>query len=491
MPKKYLTFFSAILSIMILFSACSGKSMPGNNGKDNSSLPSVQTQPSGPIDPTRDPEPTDPGQPELPEDPEKPDEVPDAPEPTPYISAAQAKYGASADGYAIWTGTRGFSTAKRLCIDSDGFIVFEMDKSETDVAGVHNHAVMMKVNYDYYVLRAVPSGELLFDSSAADGASIILPDHNGKAMFRDGYIMVMKADAESNSFELGFLDAKGQWLQPLSADNPVLRHFDQKMTIDSMEKEVTYLGEGIIGMLCSDQVYRYYNIVTNEITSVSFPNNISKYTMYDALDYNVRFVDGVSDPVYMNNNYYLFYSDGRIVQFNVLWPYGIPRAIMLGKPYFDRVSNVAYFLYEYEDCILVADNTGKVIKKHQGIKLKEYNYFSADRTACRSFTSDGLARLIIENTDGSCSYAILNIMGEFLFEPIPLNENINRVFDLEGYNIEVNATNGAGCYVVIDNAGNVCYESDYVNDFSVRNGVLHYKEENEDIYVIIHVPALY
>jgi hypothetical protein len=82
-------------------------------------------------------------------------------------------------------------------------------------------------------------------------------------------------------------------------------------------------------------------------------------------------------------------------------------------------------------------------------------------------------------------------MGEFLFEPIPLNENINRVFDLEGYNIEVNATNGAGCYVVIDNDGNVCYESDYVNDFSVRNGVLHYKEENEDIYVVIHVPALY
>jgi hypothetical protein len=492
MPKKFLSVLAAILAMVMIFSACNNNSKPADDAKDTTTASTVQTKPSEPTDPTHNPDSNGPSKPETPEDPENPEdpEVPgELPEPEPYITPAQALYGSSSNGYGIWTASRGFPTAKRVCIDSKGYIVFEMDKSETDVAGVHNNAVLMKVNYDYYILRAVPSGDLLFSSANADGAKIILPANNGKDMFRDGYIMVMKS--VSASYEIGFMNAKGEWIQPLSSDNPILRHFDSSLTVDALEKEVSYLGEGVIGMICSDNVYRYYDIEANSLTATTFPNNISKYTIYDALDYNVRFVDGVSDPVYMNNNNYLFYRDGTIQQFNVLWPYGIPRATMLGKPYFDRESKIAYFFYEYEDSILVADNTGKVIKKHDGIKLKEYNYLSADRTACRSFAADGLARIIIENSEGTCYYAVLNTQGEFLFEPVKLNENVNRVYDLEGYNIEVAATSDYGYFVVIDNDGTVCYESDYVNDFSVKNGVLHYMDENEDVYVNIQVPALY
>ena len=490
MSKKFLAVLAAILALVTVLCACNDNSKPNDDGTLSTTAPTSQTQPSDPTDPTHDPGSNGPSKPETPEDSQDP---PVDPENDPYLTPAQALYGASSNGYGIWTVSRGFTTAKRVCVDSKGYIVFEMDKSETDVAGVHNDAVLMKVNYDYYILRSVPSGDLLFDSSNADGAKIILPEHNGKDMFLDGYIMVMKAVESYNgvSHEIGFLNAKGEWVQPLSAESPILGHFDKTLTVDGLEREVSYLGEGLIGMLCSDTTYRYYDIDTNTMTAVTFPNNISKYTMYDALDYNVRFIDGVSDPVYMNNNYYLFYANGKIEQFNVLWPYGIPRAPLLGKPYFDRSTKIAYFLYKYEDSILVADSTGKVIKKHDGVNLKEYNYLTANRTACRSFAADGLARIVIENSEGTCYYAVLNTKGEFLFEPMQLNENVNRVYDLEGYNIEVNTSAGYGYFVVIDNEGTVCYESDYVNDFSVKNGVLHFKDDSEDVYINVQAPALY
>lgn len=494
MSKKFLPLLTWIAMIAICLCACNNNAGAENTAKDPTVAPTQQTQPSDPTNPS-DPtvEPSEPEVPSDPEPPEEPEDPPTEPEAEPYISQAQAQYGASSNGYGIWTGYRGFPTARRLCINEQGYIMFEMDKSETDVAGVHNNAVLMKVNFDYYVLRAVPEGKLLFDSSNANGAKIVLPEHNGKAMFRDGYLMVMNVTEGNNGLihEIGFLNANGEWVQPLSEDSPIIKHFDSKLTASDMEREASYLGEGIIGMLCSDGVYRYYNIDTNALTAVTFPNNISKYTLYDALDYNVRFINGVSDPVYMNNNFYLFYGNGAIQQFNVLWPNGIPRAVMLGKPYFDRATKIAYFLYEYGDSILVADSNGKVIKKHTGVKLKEYNYLTADRMACRSFAADGLARVILEDSEGNSCYAVLNTAGQFLFEPIRLNENINRVYDPEGYNIEVNATSGYGYFAVINNDGVICYESDYVNDFSVKNGVLHYTVDDEDVYTVIQVPALY
>ena len=487
MFKRIISFAMALFMLVCVLCACTDNT----SGNGTTTAPSTETAP--PTDPTNDPGSNGPSQPENPEDSEDSVIGSDPSDTKPYLAPAQALYGASSNGYGIWTATRGFTTAKRVCIDSMGYIVFEMDKSETDVAGVHNNAVLMKVNYDYYVLRSVPDGRLLFDSSNADGAKIILPAQNGKDMFRDGYIMVMKAVDSSKgvTYEIGFINGRGEWLQPLSGDNPILKHFDNSMTIAGLEKEVSYLGEGVIGMLCSNQVYRYYDIDSNSVAVATFPNNISKYTMYDALDYNVRFADGVSDPVYMNNNYYLFHTDGRIEQFNVLWPYGIPRAVMLGNPYFDRENKVAYFLYEYQNSILVADSKGNIVKKHDGLNLKEYHYLTADRIACRSFAEDGLARIILEDAEGVSYYVVLDTKGQFLFEPVRLNDNVNRVYDLEGHNIEVDATSGYGYFVVIDNDGTICYESEYVNDFSVKNGVLHYNDGNEDVYTNIQVPALY
>ena len=81
--------------------------------------------------------------------------------------------------------------------------------------------------------------------------------------------------------------------------------------------------------------------------------------------------------------------------------------------------------------------------------------------------------------------------GEFLFEPVKLNDKINRVFDPDGYNIEVAAAADGGYYAVIDHTGALCFESDYVTEFSVKNGVLHFNDDGVEIYTAIQRPALY
>lgn len=486
MSKKLVSALALLMALVLLLCACGGD---GGEKKDDPVPTTAPSIPTDPTDPTADPGSDGPSKPEDPTDPVDP---PVPPEEKPYMTPAQALYGASANGYGIWSVSTGLSTVKRVCVDTDGFVAFEMDSSETDVAGVYHDAVLLKVNYDYYILRAVPSGEMLFDSSSADGAKIILPEHNGKEMFREGYILVVKPVESYNgvTYEMGVLNSNGEWISPISADFPMLSYMNG-MTVDQMEKEIVYLGEGVLGLRCSNDKFRYFNMNTNSVKTAQFPNNLSKHTLYDALDYDVHFISGVSDPVYMNNNYYLFYDNGKIEEFKVLWPKGLPRSEKCGDPYFDRKSKTAYFLYDYGDGILVANSEGKIIKKQEGVDLKEYSYLTATRFGCHGFAADGYARIIIENSEGTAYYTVLGIDGEFLFQPVQLNERINRVFDPDGYNIEVNTAAGYGYFAVVDNDGTICYESDYVSDFSVKNGVLHFKEDNEKFYIRIEVPALY
>lgn len=481
MSKKQLSLMALIMAMIMVLCACGQDVKNEDDDKDPTQAPATQSVPTNPTAPADPTEPTDDG--------DEPADPPiDEPENKPYLSPAQALYGASPSGYGIWSASYGLSTTKRLCIDTQGYVAFEMDSSENDVTGVYNNAVLMKVNFDYYILRAVPSGELLFDSSSNDyGAEILLPEHNGKEMFRDGYIMAVKPTESYNgvSYEIGILNSQGLWLRPLSPGFSMLMYMSADMTVAQMEQKIVYLGEGILGMLCSDGVFRYFNMDTNAVITAQFPNNLSKHTLYDALDYDVRFIDGVSDPVYMNNNYYLFYSNGRIEAFNVLWPTGLPRAEKCGDPYFDRSTKTAYFLYDYGNGILVCDSTGKIIKKQEGVDLEEYNYLTANRTACRGFAADGYARIIMKNAEDTAYYAVLGIDGEFLFEPIRLDDDINTVFDPDGYHIDVESTAGYGYFIVISNEGEVLYESEYVNDFSVKNGVVYFKNEDEEMYINI------
>ena len=145
---KVLSLFALMLAMVMILCACSGNSSSANQ-KDPTKVPTIH---SDPTDPTQEPDPSAPSKPES-TDPELPSVEP---EKKPYMTSAQALYGASPNGYGIWSVSYGLSTTKRLCVDSQGYVVFEVDGKESDVAGVYNNAVLMKVNYDYYLLRSVP-----------------------------------------------------------------------------------------------------------------------------------------------------------------------------------------------------------------------------------------------------------------------------------------------------------------------------------------------
>lgn len=473
MPKKFFSILALLMSLIMIFCACSQNTETEDDEKDSITA-TTQGSPTSPSDP----EELDPPDPSDPSDGDTDNQL--------RMNATEALYRASSNGYSIWRIYLGLSsTTKTVCVNSEGYVTFEVDGAENEATEVYNDAVIMNVNYDYYVLRSAVDGKMLFDSSANDGAKILLPEHAGKKMFRDGYIMIMKANESFSgvTYEVGFMNPKGEWIQELTTDNALLQYLSSDVNMKYLEQEIVYMGEGILGMLCSDNQYRYYDINTNSCVLVSDDVGVTFYTLLDSLEYNVFFEDGISKPVYMSHNYYLFYSSGKIEQFNVLWPNGYPRADMCGNPYFDRATKTAYFLYDYEDSIIIADHNGNIIKMHENVNLAQHSYLTSNHSGCSGFTSDGYARIILENTEGTKYYTLLNTKGEFVFEPVRLNDNIDRVFGLDGYNIEVNSISSYGYFVVIDQSGKVCYESDYVNDFSVKNGVAYFADDGDEFYI--------
>ena len=91
--------------------------------------------------------------------------------------------------------------------------------------------------------------------------------------------------------------------------------------------------------------------------------------------------------------------------------------------------------------------------------------------------------MIIKDSDGAYYYAVIGIDGEFLFDPVRVSDQINEVFDPDGYHLEIQSTAGTGYFVVIGNDGKVHLETDYVNDFSVKNGVIHFIDDGLEAYV--------
>lgn len=480
MSKKRISLLAVVLAVILVLCACAQNTAPHDDTQP-SQVPTVQTDPTvptlaSPSEPTQPIKPTEPVPPILPES-------------KPIMSVPQALYGASSDGYSIWTVPISLTAVKKVCVDSEGYVAFEMDGSEIDIAGVHHGGVLLKGENGRYFLRAVPSGDLVFNSVNEENIRIILPQYHGKQMFRDGYVIAFRFS--QSGYEMGILDPQGQWIVPISPDCGILPHMNTDLSAAMLEKEISYLGEGIIGILCKDGIYRYYNMNTDAVITPQFPNNLSKQTIYDALNYNVLFIDGVSDPVFLNNNYYLFYANGRVDAFNVLWPKGLPRAKKCGDPYFDRHTKIAYFLYDYGSGILVCDSNGNIIKKQEGYKIINDQSTTADNAIVSGFASDGFARIIIEKDPGELSYAVVGANGEFLFAPVELSSNANTVYDPEGNHIRAHEAMNACEYLIINLEGTICYQSDEVKDFSVRNGVFHFKEDNEDIYIIVQAPALY
>lgn len=470
-----------ILILAVLFCACEQNTdqLSGSvstRPTAGPTAPSVSAPTQAPTEtPTESTQPWEPTQPATPTEPTVPEEPPEE-EVLPMTEEKALFHASSADGYSIWHPYTGISPLRTYCVDAKGNITFEVDKNEVNVTPVYHNSVIMRVNYEYDILRSAMDGNCLFTPSEHDGAQIMMPDHAGKVMFRDGYILVVKA-TEGAATQIGILNPQGQWLRRLTSRNPLLAYLDAQISAEDLQARIVYMGQGILGIRCDDEVFRYYFIETEAIVKIGSVAALPKYTLHETLENKVFFTEGVSEPVYMNHNFYLFYSNGTIKTFKVLWPTGIPRANRVGEPYFDRKTQTAYFLYEYQQTIFVADHNGNVLKIHNNMDLTDSDGFS----------SDGYARVILRNAQGAYCYAVFGTDGEICFTPVLLGSFINGVVDPMGYRMDVGGSNGYGYCLVINVKGEILYRSGYVLNLSVNNGVIRYLDTGG--YHYIKIPA--
>lgn len=398
----------------------------------------------------------------------------------PYMDAIKARHAADTEnGYSMWY-RGGWEVTSRFCLDYEGYITFEMEASEEPQTGVYNAAVVT-ADGEITRLRSAVDGRILYDSQEHDGAQIVIPDVRADMMFRDGYLTVvqMTESYDGVSYQLGFLNAQGEWICEPSAHHPILGIIGEEASMEFFEEDLIYFGEGMLAFEGDDDIWRYYNIPADTIVEIQACDSLSAEDVYDEVDCGLLFRDGCSDPAYIKNytggtGFYLFHTDGRVEKLSVSLPDKMEMNDHWGEIYYDRGTGIAYFLYAYSSGLSLVDNQGNVIRQIDDVDLIDVN----------GFKEDGTIQLVTENSEGTAYYTVMDITGQFLFEPVQLPDGADGVFDPDDNDVDVTSTYGYGDYMVISDTGEILHQAEYVNDYSVRNGVVCYYDD-EEFYVDI------
>ena len=389
-------------------------------------------------------------------------------EPTPskerFIEDLRARYSAhTPNGYSLWT-----KDSSLYCVDSKGYATCRLPAGEQELTNVYNGVFLTAKGAATY-LRKI-DGSAVFSDDKLDGAKVILLSHKGQAMFQDGYIMLcrMTESYAGASYELGFMNTNGEWLVPLSGQNPILTGgFDA--SVSNLKEKLYYCGEGILAFQSDEDQHSYYNIRENQTVTIKNTNyNFDSILQCDYL----QFRNGICVTAY-GNYYYKFNVNGetKLIRKNI--HNNIHER--LGSNYYDRNTDqmIIMGIQYHTDAFYVGDAfSGTIVKKIENIKVCNVT----------GFFSDGTAQLMIENKEGNYYYTVIDRNGNFLFEPIKTESN--AVFNLNGYHIDTaKTTYHDGYFSVIDNNGNLLLKTDYVKDFYIKNGVARYEKNDETFYV--------
>lgn len=437
---KKLALLLAVLMFVMSLAACADNSGTSRRRKnkdkdDDAATGAVTTAPTTPTDPTGSTAPTEPSsEPTTPTTPQ--------PDP-PYMDPLAAAHDATG-GYLFMSRTYNFEDSL-VCIDSNGYIRFELEGNyhlETQAA---NDAVIL--NYystDTNYLYRATDGTLLYDPDTNNGAEIIVLKYNGHLMLPDNFVMVVTS---AKPFQIGFLSAAGQWIQPLSENNPFLSYLDNFTAVSDFRDRIYYLGEGILAAKGSDDQYYFYNIRTNQVTQVQ-ANGISSYDLLREFQEEVHFVDGYC----LTDKNYLYRTDGYVEKVSIA---AINNATRRTGGHFDPETQTAYFLYYDDTGIFVADQNGNVLQRHDGYQIMDFRTMDLNDFWFYGFAEDGLSRLLLKDSSGSTRYTVINHLGEFLFEPVLLNPAIERIYDPDGNYIRVGTSLGSVNSMLIDYDGNI------------------------------------
>lgn len=399
---------------------------------------------------------------------------------TAYMDALQARYHAyEKNGYSLWTRFHD-SNNERICVDSKGNIVFTFDYDEDLRTNVNNDAFITSRDvFDNGIVHTesklwqASTGKVLYTANALQGNYIIEMKRSSMSIHEDGYAIVAHVDESYNGveYQFGILKADGEWAVPLTKDHPVLQTMGEEASLDAF-MDMYYYGEGILFFMTENGFY-FYNIEENTVAEVDsqLSGSYTKIVLKDG----GPLVNGVCFEWSMLDGDCIITPDGKITLFPTNFHDKLDNSV--GTRYYDAANDrlIQIGTTYHENGFSVFDSKGTIIKNIPNVDLVDTN----------GYNEEGLAQIVMANNEGTAYYTVMDIDGEFLFEPIKMERN--HVVDISGSVVDSDDDyyNGSNC-IIVDRDGNVLYMTENGEKIGYKNGIVHSTKSNQpETYVVI------
>ena len=317
---------------------------------------------------------------------------------------------------------------KDVILDSFGEIVYAVADNEKIEIYANGYFISKQDNVQY-LKKADGTIVCSTESLEVNGFGLTENTEDYTQFLHDGYVFVYKfIDTFADSItQVGILGTDGNWIVPLSEDNPIIT-----TDIPYFEKFYTahwhfYVGDGILVLKNYDAPYDavLYNIKDNEIYELTSSGTLAYNTDY--LLTTATFKDGVA-YVSSHSYVYKFYSNGKIERSD------------LETEFHD------FCVDEFGNYYTITDSTICL----NGITHVELGFTVADAV----WTGDYWLTLI-KNPSGIRYYTYMTLYGDFLFDPV--QTEAVYICDLRGFTVgELYAD---GTKLVIDQTNTVYYTS--------------------------------
>lgn len=339
-----------------------------------------------------------------------------------------------------------------VAVDKKGKILFEPDDDfDIDDSVFFKNGIMVIENFVYD-----KSGKIIASPEMSDYDELITGNCNG-------YVLAKKCveSFEGNQYYVGVINNKGEWEHELSADNPIVKCYENKVA-DGKAKSSSfdvYVSEKISDTVLEIKIgysTMYYNFLTNEISSgyvhyesVNYQNQQCGIYKYD--------LDGNRSLILKNFDGSAFYDNVFIGSEMVFDEYGDWDDSELSTKIFDYSGNVITDLTKYKDIEFIESSNSDL------------------------FVNDHIL-IIITNDSGVEYLCLINKTGEMAFDPIKIDSKDEiENFDKNGFTISNFAERK---YVSYDFEGNKTEYTDIAEFYGFNDGLALVKNTAGQYYYI-------
>jgi hypothetical protein len=305
------------------------------------------------------------------------------------------------------------------------------------------------------------------ESLGATGFGLAEDTEDYGKFLADGYVLAYKVNESYSGvqYEVGILGTDGKWIVPMSASHPIISS-GMDCTEQNFKKGIGYQGDGMLLLKVKRDGYSYdcclYSISDNKL-SLFQPEKY--FTSMGYLAEETCFQNGVSYDTY--GDVIEIHKDGQVKRRPVTTDPNVSVSTIYGF-HVGADGTVTTLIDDGWDYLLV-NTKGQTVKSFKDLDLTTGVF-------------DGTVPVIITNKENGHYYTVIDLKGEFLFEPVKLPEGTVAVYTPQGKKVEVDGmtANAYGSRLVIDDTGKTLYTSQEMSTkLKVSNGIVwEYRDNN-------------